>query len=90
MGNMIYKQMLWLNNEFSLSYGTDNWLAKSVIVVYKYFKWKLLFILYRNKSTDLQEVWKNKNTWILIRLLGEISITSDMQMIPPLWQKVKN
>ena len=24
------------------------------------------------------------------RLLGEISITSDRQMIPPLWQKVKN
>ena len=24
------------------------------------------------------------------RLLGEISITSDMQMIPPLWQKPKN
>ena len=24
-----------------------------------------------------------------IRLLGEISITSDMQMTPPLWQKVK-
>ena len=24
-----------------------------------------------------------------IRLLGEISITSDMQMAPPLWQKVK-
>ena len=23
------------------------------------------------------------------RLLGEISITSDLQMIPPLWQKVK-
>ena len=23
------------------------------------------------------------------RLPGEISITSDMQMIPPLWQKVK-
>ena len=23
------------------------------------------------------------------RLLGEISITSDKQMIPPLWQKVK-
>ena len=22
-------------------------------------------------------------------LLGEMSITSDMQMIPPLWQKVK-
>ena len=25
----------------------------------------------------------------LTRLLGEISITSDMQMTPPLWQKVK-
>ena len=24
------------------------------------------------------------------RLLGEISITSDMQMTPPLWQKVQN
>ena len=24
------------------------------------------------------------------RLLGVISITSDMQMTPPLWQKVKN
>ena len=24
------------------------------------------------------------------RLPGEISITSDIQMIPPLWQKVKN
>ena len=24
------------------------------------------------------------------RLVGEISITSDMQMTPPLWQKVKN
>ena len=23
------------------------------------------------------------------RMLGEISITSDMQIIPPLWQKVK-
>ena len=25
-----------------------------------------------------------------IKMLGEISITSDMQMTPPLWQKVKN
>ena len=24
------------------------------------------------------------------RLLEEVSITSDMQMTPPLWQKVKN
>ena len=25
-----------------------------------------------------------------LRLLGEISITSDMPMTPPLWQKAKN
>ena len=24
------------------------------------------------------------------RLLGEISVTSDMQITPPVWQKVKN
>ena len=24
-----------------------------------------------------------------LKLLGEISVTSDMKMIPPLWQKVK-
>ena len=30
--------------------------------------------------------WKHK---LDSRLPGEISITSDMQMIPPLWQKVK-
>ena len=30
-----------------------------------------------------------RNAWLESRLLGEISITSDMQMTPPLWQKVK-
>ena len=28
--------------------------------------------------------------WCCLLLLGEISITSDMQMTPPLWQKVKS
>ena len=31
--------------------------------------------------------WRNHN--LESRLPGEISITSDMQMTPPLWQKVK-
>ena len=31
--------------------------------------------------------WKKHK--VELRLPGEISITSDMQMIPPLWQKVK-
>ena len=30
--------------------------------------------------------WATKHTW---RLPGEITITSDMQMTPPLWQKAK-
>ena len=30
-----------------------------------------------------------EETQLESRLLGEISITSDMQMMPPLWQKVK-
>ena len=32
--------------------------------------------------------WTGRNK-LESRLLGEIAITSDMQMIPPLWQKVK-
>ena len=30
-----------------------------------------------------------RNAELESRLLGEISVTSDMQMTPPLWQKVK-
>ena len=33
-------------------------------------------------------VWKKHK--LESRLLGEITVTSDMQMIPALWQKVKN
>ena len=38
---------------------------------------------YIMRNTGLEEAQDG------IRLLGEISITSDMQMTPPLWQKVK-
>ena len=38
------------------------------------------------RNTGLEEAQADK---LESRLLGEISITSDMQMIPPLWQKVK-
>ena len=34
--------------------------------------------------------WAGRSTSWKSRLPGEISITSDMQMAPPLWQKVKN
>ena len=42
-----------------------------------------LFAEYIMRNTGLEEAQLES------RLLGEISITSDMQMIPPLWQKVK-
>ena len=45
-----------------------------------------LFNLYASTSWEMLDWMKHK---LESRLLGEISITSDMQMIPPLWQKVK-
>ena len=41
-----------------------------------------LYAEYIMRNAGLEE------TQVELRLLGEISITSDMQMTPPLWQKV--
>ena len=41
----------------------------------------------QSTSCEMQGWMKHK---LESGLLGEISITSDMQMTPPLWQKVKN
>ena len=40
----------------------------------------------QNTSCKMLDWMKHK---LESRLLGEISVTSDMQMTPPLWQKVK-
>ena len=40
----------------------------------------------QSTSCEMQSWMKHK---LETRLLGEISIISDMQMTPPLWQKVK-
>ena len=45
-----------------------------------------LFNLLQSTSWETLDWKKHK---LESRLLGEISITSDMQMTPPLWQKVK-
>ena len=42
-----------------------------------------LYVEYIMRNTGLEEAQAG------IKIAGEISITSDMQMIPPLWQKVK-
>ena len=40
----------------------------------------------QSTSCEMPDLMKHKPE---SRLLGEISITSDMQMTPPLWQKAK-
>ena len=44
--------------------------------------------------TYMQSTWCEMLDWMKykleLRFPGEISVTSDMQMTPPLWQKVKN
>ena len=45
-----------------------------------------LFNLYAEYIMEMLGCRKHK---LESRLLGEISVTSDMQMIPPLWQKVR-
>ena len=42
-----------------------------------------------NIQSTSEEMLDWKKHKLESRLLGEISITSDMQMTPPLWQKVK-
>ena len=45
------------------------------------------YLIYmQNTSREMPGRMKHK---LESRLLGEISITSDMQMTPPLWQKMK-
>ena len=45
------------------------------------------FIYVKSMSCEMPGWMKHK---LESRLPGEISVTSDMQMTPPLWQKVKN
>ena len=46
------------------------------------------YFTYMQSTSCRMTGWMNPK--LESRLLGEISITSDMQMIPPLWQKMKN
>ena len=47
----------------------------------------LVYLAYMQSTSYKMLGWKKHK--LESRLLGEISITSDMQMTPPLWQKVK-
>ena len=67
-------------------HGTTHWFQIGKAVRQGYILSPCLFNFYAEyimRNTRLEE------TQLESRLLGEISITSDMQMTPPLWQKVK-
>ena len=49
-----------------------------------------LYAEYIMRNTGLEEAQAGIKHKLESRLLGEISLTSDMQMTPPLWQKAKN
>ena len=46
------------------------------------------YLTYMQSASSEMPGWMKQK--LKSRLLGEISITSDMQMTPPLWQKIKN
>ena len=68
-------------------HGTIDWFQIGKGVHQGYILSSCLFNFYAEyitRNTGLEEKHKLES-----RLPGEISITSDMQMTPPLWQKVK-
>ena len=58
----------------------DTWVRQGCILSPCLFNLYVEYIM-RNAGLEVAQVG--------IKILGEISITSDMQMTPPLWQKVK-
>ena len=77
----VRKQQLELNMEQQ----TDSQLGKEYIKTVYCHPAYLTYM----QSTSWETLGWNKHK-LESRLLEEISITSDMQMTPPLWQKVKN
>ena len=67
-------------------YGTTNWFQIGKGVGQACFCDAAYLTSMQSTSGEMLGWMKDK---LELRLLGEISIASDMQMTPPLWQKVK-
>ena len=67
-------------------HGTTDWFQIRKGVRQGYILSPCLFNLYADTSCEMLDWMKQK---LQSRLPGEISITSDMQMTPHLWQKAK-
>ena len=73
-------------------HGTTDWFQIGKGVCQGYTLSPCFFNFYAEhimRNTGLEETLDWKKHKLESRLPGEISITSDMQMTPPLWQKVK-
>ena len=68
-------------------YGTTDWFQRGKEVIKAVYCHPAYLTSMQSTSYKMLGLIPGK---LESRLLGEISITSDMQMIPPLWQKVKN
>ena len=69
-----------------IRHGTMDWFKIGKGVDQSYILSSCLFNVYEEYIIQNVKLDEHK---LESRLLGEISITSDMQMTPPLWQKVK-
>ena len=70
-------------------HGTTDWfqIGKGDLHTVKAVYCHLAYLTYMQSASCKMPGWKKYK--LEIRLLGEIAITSDMQMAPPLWQKAK-
>ena len=76
----VRKQQLELDMEQQTGYKSGKEFVKAVYCHPAYLTYMQI------TSCEMLDWMKHK---LESRLLGEISITSDMQMTPPFWQKVK-
>ena len=77
----IYDEMLELDMEQQTGSKYEKEYVKAIYC-------HLAYLIYM-QSTSWEMLGWNKHK-LELRLPGEILITSDMQVTPPLWQKVKN
>ena len=70
-------------------HGTTDWfqIGKGDLHIVKAVYCHLAYLTYMQSASCKMPGWKKHK--LESGLLGEISITSDMQMTPPLWQKAK-
>ena len=68
-------------------HGTMHWFKIGKEYVKAVYCYPAYLTYMQSTSCEMPDWMKHK---LESRLLGEISITSDMQMTPPLWQKVKH